>query len=102
MTTLDEVAEPCHVMNSVEWYFPRNEDWRVLVYFDPGIVEEYTENERELVYAEVGRVPSAVLLGTSTVNPPKNSRLWTLVRHWFETPPETFASAFVHTPALNT
>jgi hypothetical protein len=61
MTMLDEVAEPCHVMNSVQWYFPRNEDWRVLVYFDPGIVEEYTENERELVYAEVGRAPSAVL-----------------------------------------
>ena len=49
MAALDEVAEPCRVMNSVEWYFPRNEDWHVQVYFDPDIVEEYTENERELV-----------------------------------------------------
>ena len=48
-------------MNSVEWYFPRNEDWRLQVPFNPGIVEEYTENERELVCAEVGRAPSAVL-----------------------------------------
>jgi hypothetical protein len=62
MAALDEVAEPCHVMNSVEWYFPTNEDWRLLVHFDPGIVEEYTENERELLYAEVGRAPSAVLI----------------------------------------
>jgi len=61
MTALDEVTETCHVMNSVEWYFPRNKDWRLQVHFDPGIVEEYTENERELVYAEVGRAPSAVL-----------------------------------------
>ncbi len=61
MAALDEVAEPCHVMNSVEWYFPRNEDWRLQMHFDPDIVEEYTENERELVYAEVGRAPSAVL-----------------------------------------
>ena len=61
MAALDEVAEPCHVMNSVEWYFPRNEDWRLQVHFDPGIVEEYSENERELVYEEVGRAPSAIL-----------------------------------------
>jgi hypothetical protein len=61
MAALDEVAEPCHVMNSVEWYFPRNENWRLQVHFDPGILEEYTEHERELVYAEVGRAPSAVL-----------------------------------------
>ena len=60
MAALDEVAEPCHVMNSVAWYFPGNEDWRLQVHFTPSIVEEYTENERELVYAEVGRAPSAV------------------------------------------
>lgn len=61
IAALDQVAEPCHVMNSVDWYFPRNEDWRLQVHCDPGILEGYTENERERVHAEVGRAPSAVL-----------------------------------------
>jgi hypothetical protein len=45
------------------------------VHFDPGIVEEYTENERELVYAEVGRAPSAVLtFGLNTRIPDEAGR----------------------------
>jgi hypothetical protein len=61
LAALDEVAEPCHVVNSVQWYFPGNEDWRVLLHLDPSMLDEYTEDERELVYAEVGSAPSAVL-----------------------------------------
>lgn len=63
MSALDEVAKPFQVTNldPVEWYFPSNENWRVLARFDDEALETFTENERELIYAGAGKTPSAIL-----------------------------------------
>jgi hypothetical protein len=60
---LDGVAEHFQMMNSdpVEWFFPDQEHWRVLVRFDDKVLKDYKENERELLQAEVGGAPSATL-----------------------------------------
>jgi hypothetical protein len=60
---LDEVAERFQIasFDSVDWFFPDSGHWRVLARFDEKVLESYTENQRELVRAEVGAAPSAVL-----------------------------------------
>jgi hypothetical protein len=63
MAALNEVSEPFQLtsLDAVEWYFPSNSEWRVMVRFDNEILATYTEEEKELVYAEVGKAPSAIL-----------------------------------------
>lgn len=69
MIALDGVAEHFQMMNSdpVEWYFPAGgKHWRVLMRFDDKTLAGYTEDERELIHAEVGSSPSGIL--TLTLN----------------------------------
>ena len=63
MRALDEITLPNQVTNldPVEWYFPSDHTWHVLARFDSGALETYTEEQRELVCAVVGRAPSAIL-----------------------------------------
>lgn len=63
IAALDEVAEQFQLTNSdsVEWLFPTSEHWRVRVRFDDKALENCTENEKELVLAQVGTAPSARL-----------------------------------------
>lgn len=63
MAVLNEVAEPLQLtsLDPIEWYFPNNREWRVVGRFDNEIFASYTEEEKELVHAEVGRTPSVVL-----------------------------------------
>ena len=63
IAALNEVSEPlqCTTLDPVEWYFPSNSSWHVSVRFDDEILATYTEQEKELIYARVGRTPSAIL-----------------------------------------
>jgi hypothetical protein len=63
IAALNEVSEPLQFtsLDPVEWYFPSNSCWRVLVRFDDEIFATYAEQEKELIYAGVGRTPSAIL-----------------------------------------
>ena len=63
IAALNEVSEPLQFtsLDPVEWYFPSNSYWRVSVRFDDEIFATYMEQEKELIYAGVGRTPSAIL-----------------------------------------
>ena len=60
---LDEVAQPLQFTNSdpVEWCFPSTEKVRVSIRLDEGVLQTYREDERERIFALVGKQPSAVL-----------------------------------------